>query len=121
MDAVGEETSIFCRQCPLRRSPNSGSLAREGRSFVSDSGQLTAIGEFLSSPGDVADEGIEASQVLEELPKNPLLDGRTTFKVVSWGIFGCRFLAVVVASGIGKSSRVDASPDNAPGGAGRTP
>jgi hypothetical protein len=40
---------------------------------------------FLSSPGDVADERGLARRVLkDELPYDPLLQGRVTFEVISW-------------------------------------
>ena len=39
---------------------------------------------FLSSPGDVAEERRLARQVLERLPRRPLLRGKITLEVVSW-------------------------------------
>jgi hypothetical protein len=80
---------------------------------------VSLIHVFLSSPGDVADERIETEQVLEELPKDLLPDGRITFEAESWDDFGCRFLAVVGASGIGKPPLVNDGPDDALGGAGQ--
>lgn len=81
--------------------------------------QVSLIHVFLSSPGDVADERIEASQVLEELPKELLPDGCITFEAESWDDSDCRYLAVIGTSGIGKSSPIDAGPDDALDGAGQ--
>lgn len=39
---------------------------------------------FLSSPGDVAAERSAARELLEELPRRPLLKGRLTIDVVAW-------------------------------------
>src|SRR4051812_19256783 len=39
---------------------------------------------FLSSPGDVTTERAIVREVLESLPRDPLLRGQVTFEVVSW-------------------------------------
>ena len=76
--------------------------------------QVSLILVFLSSRSDVADERIEARQVPNELPEDFLPDGCITCDAESWYDFGCRFLAVVGASGIGKPPLVNAGPADAP-------
>ncbi|MBI1873616.1 MAG: hypothetical protein HYS05_06980, partial [Acidobacteria bacterium] len=39
---------------------------------------------FLSSPGDVAEERKAAREILERLPRDPLLTGQITIEIVSW-------------------------------------
>jgi hypothetical protein len=43
---------------------------------------------FLASPQDVSDERVMAKQVLEQLQKEPLLEGRLALQVVAWDSHG---------------------------------
>src|SRR5437588_786952 len=39
---------------------------------------------FISSPGDVPEERLIAAQVLDDLPRDPLLKGKITIEAVAW-------------------------------------
>lgn len=39
---------------------------------------------FLSSPGDVTEERTAAREILERLPRDPLVKGQITIEIVSW-------------------------------------
>lgn len=73
---------------------------------------------FLCSSVAGAKEPTRAREVVEGLPKDLLLACGIHFNVVIWDDPGRRFLAVVGALGTSKSSPVDASADDALGGAG---
>lgn len=63
--------------------------------------------------------GINLLRAMLRLPKEFLPDRCITSDAGSWYDFGCRFLAVVGASGIGKPPLVNAGPHDAPAVAGQ--
>jgi len=62
--------------------PSGSAHAKLRRGFIV--GTPLHLRVFLSSPGDVADERVLAMEIVERVPRKPMLRGKVTLELVAW-------------------------------------